>query len=103
MTSDSISPGITSTAAIPAIYAKDNTFNFAGRDQIFNIADPNCDRGIWTNHPAAQTHHLSRQNLPVVVRCHPIYKLLWSPQGSPGRHRFVVHRRSAFRTMEGNS
>src|ERR1700728_3506021 len=76
MTSDSISPGITSTAAIPAIDAKDSTFNFAGRDQTFitNIynVDPNCDRGIWTNHPATQTHQSSRQNLPVVVRYYPI-------------------------------
>ena len=82
MTSDSILPGITPTAAIPAIYAKDSTFNNAGRDQIFNTiiytVDPNCDRGIWTNQPAAQTHHLFRQNLSVVVRCHHIYKLLWS-------------------------
>ena len=50
MTSDSISPGITSTTAIPAIYAKDSTFNSARRDQIFitnnyNV-DPNCDQGI---------------------------------------------------------
>src|SRR6202034_4867223 len=94
MTSDLNSPGITSTTAIPAIYAKDSTFNNAGRDQIFitnnyNV-DPNCDRGIWTNHPAAQTHDLFRQNLPVVVRCHPIYKLSWSSRGSPRRHRFVV-------------
>src|ERR1700728_98808 len=51
MTSDSISPGITSTAAIPAIDAKDNTINFVGRDRAFitNIydVDPNCDPGIW--------------------------------------------------------
>jgi hypothetical protein len=56
MTSDSISPpGITSTTAIPAIYAKDCTFNTPGRDQIFitNIynVDPNCDPGIWNNQP----------------------------------------------------
>ena len=106
MTSDSISPGITSTTAIPAIYAKDSTFNNAGRDQIFitnnYIVDPNCDQGIWTNQPVTQTHQSSRQNLPVVVRCHPVYKLSWSSQGSPGRHRIMVHRRSAFRTMEGN-
>jgi hypothetical protein len=31
---DSISPDITSTNAIPAIYAKDSTVNVAGRDQI---------------------------------------------------------------------
>jgi hypothetical protein len=60
MTSDSISPGIISTTAIPAIYAKDCTFNSPGRDQIcitniYNV-DPNCDRGIWTNHTATQTH-----------------------------------------------
>ena len=61
MTSHSISPGITSSAAIPSIYAKDNTFNNVGRDQIFitnnyNV-DPNCNKGIWTNQPEAQTHH----------------------------------------------
>jgi hypothetical protein len=106
MTSDSISPGTTSAIAIPAIDAKDSTINIAGGDQTFvtNIynVDPNCDRGIWTNQPAAQTHHLFRQNLPVVVRCHHICELSWSSQGSPGRHLFVVHRRCAFRTMEGN-
>src|SRR6202034_1638337 len=106
MTSDSISPDITSTIAISAIDAKDSTVNVAGRDLTFitnNYAvDPNCDRGIWTNQPAAQTHHLFRQNLSVVVRCHHIYKLLWSSRCSLGRHRFVVDRRSAFRTMEGN-
>jgi hypothetical protein len=102
MTSNSTSPGTTSTTAIPAIYAKDSTVNVAGRDQIFNNVDPSRDRGIWTNHPAAQTHDLSRQNLPVVVRCHPIYKLSWSSQGSLRRHWLVVHRWSAFRTMEGN-
>jgi outer membrane protein assembly factor BamB len=79
MTSDSISPDITSTIAIPAIYAKDSTFNSAGRDQTFitNIytVDPNCNQGIWNNHPATQTHQSSRKNLPVVVCRHPIYKL----------------------------
>jgi hypothetical protein len=54
MTSESILPGITPTTAIPAIYANDSTFNTVGGDQIFitnnyNV-DPNCDRGIWTNH-----------------------------------------------------
>jgi nucleoside-triphosphatase THEP1 len=71
---NSISPDIISTTAIPAINAQDSTMNVAGRDQIF-IVDPNCDQGIWINHPATQTHHSSRRNLPVVVRCHPIYKL----------------------------
>src|SRR6202034_1991463 len=103
MTSDLNSPGITSTTAIPAIYAKDSTFNNAGRDQIFITnnysVDPNCDQGIWTNHPATQTHHLFRQNIQVVVRCHPIYKLLWSSCSSLRTHGFVVHRRTAFRTM----
>ena len=37
-------------AAIPAIYAKDSTFNSAGRDltsitNIYNV-DPNCNQGI---------------------------------------------------------
>jgi NACHT domain len=104
--SDSISPGITSTTAIPVIYATDSTVNAAGRDQtnityVYNV-DPNCNQGIWTNHPATQTHQSSRKNLPVAVRCHPISELSWSSRGSPGRHRFVVHQRSAFRTMEGN-
>jgi hypothetical protein len=79
MTSDSISPDITSTIAIPAIDAKDSTVNVAGRDLIFitnnYTVDPNFDQGIWTNQLAAQTHHLFRQNLSVVVRCHPICKL----------------------------
>src|ERR1700728_4293361 len=104
MASDSISPDITSTTAIPAINAKDSTFNFAGRDLTFitnnYTVDPNCDQGIWINHPATQTHHFSRQNLPVVVRCHHNYKLPWSSQGSLGRYRFVVHQRSTFRTVE---
>jgi hypothetical protein len=45
---------------------------------IYYAVDTNCDQGIWINQPATQTHHSSRQNLPMVVRCHPIYKLLWS-------------------------
>src|ERR1700728_1210502 len=106
MTSDSISPGITSTAAIPAIDAKDSTFNFAGRDQTFitNIynVDPNCDQGIWNNHPETQTHHSSRQNPSVVVRCHPIYKLSWSSQGSFGGYRFVVYEWYTIRAVEGS-
>ena len=69
---------------------------------IYYTVDPNCDQGIWINQPATRTHHSSRQNLPVVVRCHPIYKLLWGSQGSLGRHWFVVHRRSTFRTVEGS-
>src|SRR5277367_5292806 len=84
-TSDSILPGITLTTAIPAIYANDGIVNIAGRDQIFNNVDPNQDRGIWTNHPATQTHQSSRQNLPVVVRCHPIYELSRSSRCSLGR------------------
>jgi hypothetical protein len=106
MASDSISPDVTSTIAISAIYANDSTVNVAGRDQIFitnnYIVDPNCDQGIWINQPATQTHHSSRQNLPVVICFHPIYKLSWSSQGSVGRHRFVVHQRRTFRTVEGN-
>jgi hypothetical protein len=106
MASDSISPDITSTIAIPAIDAKDSTVNVAGRDQIFitnnYVVDPNCDQGIWINQPATQTHHFSRQNLPVVICFHPIYKLPWSSQRSLGRHWFVVYQRSAFRTVEGN-
>jgi hypothetical protein len=103
MASDSIAPDITS---IPAIYAKDSTVNAAGRDQTFitnNYAvDPNCDQGIWINQLATQAHHSSRKNLPVVVRCHPIYKLPWSSKGSLGRHRFVVHQRGTIRTVEVN-
>jgi hypothetical protein len=50
MTPDSISPGITSIAAIPAINAQDGTVNIAGRDLTFitnnyNV-DPNCDQGM---------------------------------------------------------
>src|ERR1700721_4302295 len=50
MTSDSFSPSTTSTTAIPAIYAKDSTFNSVGRDQtnityVYNV-DPNCNQGI---------------------------------------------------------
>ena len=46
----SFSPSATSTTAIPAIYAKDSTFNSAGRDltsitNIYNV-DPNCNQGI---------------------------------------------------------
>jgi hypothetical protein len=53
MTSDSISPGITSTTAIPPIDAKDSTFNCPGRDgtfttNIYNV-DPNCNQSIWFN------------------------------------------------------
>jgi hypothetical protein len=54
MASDSISPDIPSTIAIPAIDANDSTFNFVGRDQIitniYNV-DPNCNQGIGSiNH-----------------------------------------------------
>ena len=48
--SDSISPDIISTAAIPAIDAKDSIINIVGGDQTFitNIynVDPNCNQGI---------------------------------------------------------
>jgi hypothetical protein len=106
MPSDSISPDIISTIAIPAIDAKDSAVNVAGGNQtnitnIYNV-DLNCDQGICINHSATQTHHSSRQNLPVVVRCHPIYILSRSSQGSLGRHRFVVYQRITFRTVEGN-
>jgi hypothetical protein len=50
MASDSISPNITSTVAIPAIDAKDSTVIVAGRDQTFitnnYTVDPKCDQGI---------------------------------------------------------
>jgi len=50
MTSDSISPDITSTIAINAINALDATVNVAGGNQtnITNIytVDPNCNQGI---------------------------------------------------------
>jgi hypothetical protein len=50
MTSDSISPNITSTLAIPAISAQNSTVNVAGGNQtnitnIYNV-DPNCNQGI---------------------------------------------------------
>jgi hypothetical protein len=58
MTSNPISLDITSTTAIPAIDAKDGTVYVAGRDQTFitnnYIVDPNCNQGIWNNHPATQ-------------------------------------------------
>ena len=107
MTSDSISPSTIPMAAIPAINAQDGTVNIAGRDLTFitnnyNV-DHNCDQSITRyRQPAAQTHHLFRQNIRVVVCCHPICKLSWSSQSSPRRHWFVVHRRSAFRKVEGN-
>jgi hypothetical protein len=69
ITSDSISPGTTSTTAIPAIYVKDGTFNSAGRDQtnityVYNV-DPNCNQGIWeqsscdSNSSVVQTKSIS--------------------------------------------
>ena len=54
MTSELMSPGVTSAGAISAINVKDGTVNVAGRDQTFitNIynVDPNCNQGIWTHH-----------------------------------------------------
>ena len=104
--SDSISPDITSTIATNAIHAQHRSVNVASGNQtvitkIYPV-DLNCDQGIWINQSETQTNHSSRQNLSVVVCCHPIYKLSWSSRGSLGGHRFVVHRRSTFRTMEGN-
>jgi hypothetical protein len=54
MTSELVSPGITSAGAIPAINVKDSTFNVAGGNQtnitnVYNV-DPNCNQGIWTQH-----------------------------------------------------
>ena len=44
---------IASAGAIPAIKAKDSTFNVVGGNQtnittIYNV-DPNCNQGIWTH------------------------------------------------------
>ena len=87
MTSDTISPDITSTSAIPAIYAKDSTVNVAGRDQmsIMNIykVDPS----------------VGPINLSISTEIYQWLSAVITPtnyQGSPGRHRFVVYRWSAF-------
>jgi hypothetical protein len=71
MTSDLISPGTTSTTAIPAIYAKDSTFNSAGRDltcitNIYNV-DPNCNQGIT---------HIINLRLKLIICLDKIYQWL---------------------------
>jgi hypothetical protein len=54
MTPEVMSPAITSAGAIPAINAKDSTFNVAGGNltnitHVYNV-DPNCNQGICTSH-----------------------------------------------------
>ena len=96
----------TSSVAIPAINAKDSNVNVVGGNQTiitnnYNV-DPNCDQGIGTITVPRLSSSLSRQDLPVVIGRHPIYKLSRSSKGPSEGHRFMVHQWGTIRTVEGS-
>ena len=88
MASDSISPDITSTIAIPAIDAKDSTVIVAGRDQTFvtNIynVDPNCNQGIVSINDMTSTE--------LVICLDKIYQWLSAVIPSTNYHRALEVR-----------